>query len=126
LGASLVVVGDVNGDGAEDVAIGSPGAYLYSAVRLVSGADGKILWTRRDQVRTHGPEEIGLDLDLLSDRDKDGVPELLVGGGCHNPHGSWDPTGNVHILSGKTGEVLVRMDEWDFPELRRPLEGQGR
>jgi hypothetical protein len=121
-GYSLEILGDLNDDGCADVAIGSPGILGTHSILAVSGKDGAPLWVHEGDLA----DELGTDLDLLADRDGDDVSELLVGGGCLDSHGGWCPTGNLRILSGRTGELLARVHEDEHPQLRprarRPLD----
>ena len=121
LGASLAILPDFTGDGRDEVAIGAPGTLFTGSVRVVSGADGRTLWIRKSQSLNDAEEYPGTSLDTLPDRDGDGTPELLVGGGCTRPHGNWCLSGNVQILSGSTGSVLFRIEENQLPGLRRPV-----
>jgi len=98
-------VGDVNGDGIADFALGAPrrdlGALVETGrVELRSGLDGSVLWTR-DGALAH--ERLGASLAGLHDVNGDGVPDLAVGAPSV---ASLAELGRVLILSGDDGSVL--------------------
>lgn len=99
LGESLAVLGDVNGDGAMDVAVGAPGAASAGrgtgAVRILSGRDGRV-W-RALQGRGGG-DRFGASLAAAGDVDGDGVGDLLVGAPGDDRGG--DAAGAVLLWSG--------------------------
>lgn len=104
-GYSLARLGDVDGDGAGDFAVGSPlgtgggrgRGYAPGRVAAISGATGSVLYV------VAGPAGLGEGLAQLDDLDRDGVSELAVMG--------WSSQ-EVVILSGATGE-MVHLDHWD-------------
>lgn len=98
LGSGTCEVGDVDGDGMEDLVIGSAGhdgaAALGGRVTLYSGGTGAAIatWT----CSTPG-ETFGSDTTSLGDLDGDGTVELLVAGVGSTVHGFG--TGRVCVLS---------------------------
>ena len=91
LGASLAVIGDLDGDEVVDVAVGSPGdgdgGFFSGAVWILFlNADGTI---KDEQKISETEGGLGVDLDFLGffgaslaflgDADDDGKPELAVG-----------------------------------------------
>lgn len=105
LGAAIAALGDVNGDGRTDFAVGVPLAFVpgvgpAGVVRAISGEDFTILW------EVPGEEffsQFGSALTAIADRDGDGIDELVVG--------SWGregQRGNVYLLSGQDGSRLWR------------------
>lgn len=94
LGTTFAAPGDVNGDDAPDVAVGT---YGDSRVDMLSGVDGSVLWAW---------EWRGSELDYYAgslarhaDIDGDGVPDIAVGTNT-------TPSHSVLILSGADGSLL--------------------
>ena len=99
LGASLAAVGDVDGDGVEDLLAGAFGFVQAStgAAYLLSGADGTIL--RSIAGHSYG-DQLGFTVGRVGDLDGDGVPDLAAG--------SWvDNYARLH--SGATGAELATL-----------------
>ena len=105
LGRSLAGLGDINGDGVPDYAVGAPGAdpkdagsgITYGRVLWISGKDGTLL-RRTDGKSPNGV--FGEDITACGDQDGDGVTDLLVG--ARGVKG----VGQVTIWSGRTGKKL--------------------
>jgi hypothetical protein len=94
-GASAVgMVGDIDGDGVSEVAIGNGGAPL-GGVHVLSGATGAAVWSDTEVGQGYGHA-----LTSVGDWDGDGVLELIAGGG-----------GLVRVLDGGSGAVLVELVE---------------
>ena len=103
---SLALVGDLNGDKASEILVGSPsdGVDHRGKVFLFGGRDGALLRTIDGPSAASG---FGLALDSLGDLDGDGFPECVIGA----PYVASDrpdsrAQGLVDIRSGKDGSTL--------------------
>ncbi len=101
LGFALANAGDVNGDGIDDVAVGSPNdllsGYSPGSVRILSGADGsQFLFVQGKPYET-----IGRSVSALGDYDGDGVPDVIAGTKLD--------VGRAVVLSGATGDRLLEL-----------------
>lgn len=98
LGTGLSDMGDVNGDGYDDVAIGAPG---LRQVFVYSGADGNVLF----QVSSPNGSHFGEAVSRAGDVDGDGVEDLIVGAPRETYNGI-NHAGTATVYSGRTQEVL--------------------
>lgn len=99
-GWSIASVGDVDGDGVAEIAVGAPyddyRAWDAGLVTLYSGKDRRVLWRSPSVVQL---ESLGTSLAGTGDMDGDGKPDLLAGCPAHNA---------IRILSGADGHEIAR------------------
>ncbi len=96
-GKPLCSAGDVNGDGVDDLLVGSSRGY----VRMHSGLDGTVLYTCRRGFPSDG---FGMAVGMVGDLTYDGVSELIVGA----PFGNMN--GQVYVLDGRRGELQYLLE----------------
>ena len=101
LGRSVASLGDVDGDAVPDFAAGAPewtGAPAPAGrIVVVSGRDGRIVRTLRNET---GGSNFGAYVASAGDLDADGAQDILL-----TAHGL------VEVRSGRTGELLLRIEE---------------
>lgn len=125
-GSAVAGLGDVNGDGTPDFAVGSPwwsesphaghdhhnhdhhhgpGDHETGRVYIYSGADGTLLHTLTGEAERH---RFGAAIAAAGDVDGDGVTDLLVGApGTHRGGGDRDGfAGRVYLFSGADGSLI--------------------
>lgn len=110
LGSSVASVGDVNGDGFDEVLSGAtgarpPGGYGSGSAFLYSGIDGQLLY-RWDGDRPH--QDFGSAVASAGDADGDGIPDCAVGAKS-DAYGTGINQGSFSIYSGVDGRLLCKV-----------------
>lgn len=108
-GLSVLLLGDVNGDGRSELAIAAPSDQITSdsgpgRVYVYDGASGEVLHDLRGK---HPRDGFGHAIALAGDLDGDGAPNLFVAApGDHAPDELQD---YVRAVSGRTGATLFEL-----------------
>ena len=112
-GRTLASLGDINGDGVPDLALGAafeanaPGT-ADGRVRAFDGATGQVIWSKAGETL-----RFATSVEATGDHDGDGIHDVLVGGpgyqGSLAGGGSLysEPMGSVSLLSGVDGKRLA-------------------
>lgn len=118
-GGSVSGVGDINGDGIDDIAIGasssSPGGRLHSGTSYVLFGKNSS-WTSSIELsglngvngfKIHGEAQYdysGTSVSYAGDINHDGIADLIIGAFWASPHG--------HLQAGASYVVLGRSGNW--------------
>lgn len=110
MGGAVSGIGDINGDGFDDVAVGASGlsvggVFFSGAVYAYSGADGSLL----HQWLGNNGGGYGESVDGVGDQNGDGVPDILFGASITSPGGVFR-AGSVFLHSGADGSLLRQWD----------------
>ena len=112
-------VGDVNGDGRDDIVVGAfywGGDVQEGRVYVFSGADGSLLFTLTTPNPQAGGANFGLDV-AVGDVDGDGRDDIAVSA-CGQDVGGNRNQGQAYVFSGANGSLLFTLDT---PNPRRGL-----
>jgi hypothetical protein len=106
-GAAVAGVGDVNGDGRDDLLVGAPGSgQIGSAPGKAYVISGRTFHVIRRLSAWRRGDSFGSATDGSADLNGDGVPDLVIGAGDAGP----TQGGAVYVYSGRTGRRLFRIN----------------
>ena len=128
-GHAVTRIGDADGDGSPDIAVTGPHSFARTGagfVDMYSGATGMRI--HRLQGRPKPGDRFGFAVADAGDVDGDGSADVAVGAVGDQSH-----AGAVYLFSGRSGQVLLRIDG-DAPghelghdiDLVRDFDGDGR
>ena len=111
LGWAAAFVGDVNGDGFDDVAVSAltaaPGGLVEAGqVKVFSGLTGNVLYTFDGAA---AGDRFGRSVGGAGDLNNDGVPDIVVGAYNADPGGLVD-AGTVKVFSGTNGGTILTLN----------------
>lgn len=121
LGSSVAALGDLDGDGRADFAVGAPrGTPPSGSVQLRSGRDGGLI---RTLVGRAAGDQFGSALAGIGDLDGDGLAELAVGA----PYGDLGGTngGELQVFSGADGSAILAIQGQAWDQLGRSVAMAG-
>ncbi len=101
-------IGDVDGDGADDVTTSAPNLNVdgewAGRVYVYSGRTGRKLWTRSGEPG----DRLGLGIEAAGDTNADGIPDVVAGA---------PGAGKAYVYSGRDGKILLTLEEKQEGEL---------
>ncbi|MCZ6834350.1 MAG: integrin alpha, partial [Planctomycetota bacterium] len=104
LGATIISLGDVTGDGLDDFAVGAPNndenGTDSGKVYVYNGATGLLLWEKAGEAKR---DKFGTAL-AAGDTNNDGINELIVGAPLHDKNKN--NRGKIYVYNGLTGVKL--------------------
>ena len=104
-GVSLAAIGDLDGDGAFDLAVGAPGNSLGKIFINFMNEDGSVDTAAQiDSLTTNGPtistgDLYGFSIASIGDLDGDGVSDIAVGAVLDDSGGTDKGTLHIHFMN---------------------------
>lgn len=108
VGTEIDALGDIDGDGVVDIAVGAAGDESVSILMLNSDGSLKAGYELNDSTSSAdlaGAPEFGYGVAAAGDRNKDGVPDLLASAQYDDDGGTNRGAAYVFYLSGDGSEI---------------------
>jgi len=103
-GEAVAGIGDFDGNGTDDVAVGAPWHNPGKAY-VLSGADGDVLWYQEHH-HPDMPSGFGYSVAGAGDANRDGYADVVVGAYLDSTLGFGSNNGSVHVFAGPSGDLL--------------------
>lgn len=107
-GSALAFIPDIDGDGVDDLIVGSPGRTESGTVFAISSKDWKSVLWQQDGSMTLTPTEFGGTIATGGDINGDGEPDVVVGAPPRIQNYYYG-AGAAYVLDGKTGRFLYEL-----------------
>ncbi len=122
-GAAVCWMGDLDGNGTDDFAVGAPGADFVSIYATDATGGPPVELRRVSSPFAGGPGSFGFSIARVHDWNGDGIDELLVGA-PEVPDLVGISTGSLAVISATDGSLLHRVDpQFGLQELGYSVAG---
>ena len=111
LGFSVSIIGDINGDGIDDIAFGAIDDGRSGAAHIVFGRQGSfptslfptdLNGSNGFTLRSNQTGRLGFSVSGAGDINGDGIADLIVGAPAANPQGEFDISGQSYVIFGRS------------------------
>lgn len=109
---TLQIASDLDGDGIQDVVIGTGGGNEF--VYAISGATGNKIWEYGDSVNFNNGDIMGVDVSR--DFTSDGIPDVLVSASGNESGGQG--RFSMYLVNGATGQEIWRINQASQQKLK--------
>jgi hypothetical protein len=110
-GFAVAALGDVDGDGADDLIVGAPGYEPYGRAYVYSGATHHRLCYFEGMFHGDG---LGMAVSGVQDLDGDATPDILVGVPGFD---GYTQAGAIFVYSGATGDLIGIVEDPTYTAL---------